>query len=46
MVRMAKHLCSCISTAQFAYGQSDEVSILLVDYKRFETQQYFKRLFL
>lgn len=30
-----------ISTAVFAYGQSDEVSVLLLDYKNFNTQQWF-----
>ena len=41
MVKTAQHLCEKISTARFAYGQSDEVSILLIDYTRFETDQFF-----
>lgn len=41
MVRMATHLCEVIPTACFAYGQSDEVSLLLIDYMRFGTCQFF-----
>lgn len=41
MVKTAQHLCEEISTARFAYGQSDEISILLIDYTRFETDQFF-----
>ncbi len=41
MVKTARHLCEKISTARFAYGQSDEISILLIDYTRFETDQFF-----
>jgi len=41
MVQTAQHLCRKISTARFAYGQSDEISILLIDYVRFETDQFF-----
>ena len=41
MVKTAQHLCEKISTARFAYGQSDEISILLIDYTRFETDQFF-----
>ncbi len=41
MVKTAQHLCEKISTARFAYGQSDEISILLIDYARFETDQFF-----
>lgn len=41
MVKTAQHLCSKISTARFAYGQSDEISILLIDYARFATDQFF-----
>lgn len=37
----AKHLCRIIPTARIAYGQSDEISILLIDYTRHETQQFF-----
>ena len=41
MVKTAQHLCEKISTARFAYGQSDEISILLIDYAGFETDQFF-----
>lgn len=41
MQSMAVHLCQNISTAALAYGQSDELSILLIDYNELETQQWF-----
>jgi len=41
MERVGLALCADISTAKLAYGQSDEVSILLVDYDKFETMQWF-----
>ena len=41
MVKTAQHLCEKIPTARFAYGQSDEISILLIDYTKFETDQFF-----
>ena len=34
-------LCEDISTARFAYGQSDEISVLLTDYDTFQTNQWF-----
>jgi tRNA(His) 5'-end guanylyltransferase len=34
-------LCKEISTAKFAYGQSDEISVLLTDYDNLETEQWF-----
>lgn len=34
-------LCDDISTAKFAYSQSDEISILLTDYDTFQTEQWF-----
>ncbi len=34
-------LCEEISSAKFAYGQSDEISILLTDYDNFQTEQWF-----
>lgn len=41
MMSSAKALCEEISTARFAYGQSDEISILLIDYENLQTQQWF-----
>ena len=37
----AKYLCQNIVGAKLAYVQSDEISILLVDYDTHETQAYF-----
>ncbi len=37
----ALSLVSEISTAKIAYGQSDEISILLIDYNNLETMQWF-----
>lgn len=41
MQATAKELCKQISTAKVAYTQSDEISILLIDYDNFEMQQFF-----
>ena len=41
MQRTAMALCEEISSAKFAYGQSDEISILLTDYDTFQTEQWF-----
>ncbi len=41
MESVAKHLCECIPTAKFAFGQSDEISILLIDYGNSETDAFF-----
>jgi tRNA(His) 5'-end guanylyltransferase len=41
MERVAVALCREISTARLAYGQSDEVSVLLVDYACLATEQWF-----
>jgi len=41
MVHVAAKLCAEIHTARMAYAQSDEISILLTDYNRFNTQQWF-----
>jgi tRNA(His) guanylyltransferase len=41
MIATAKELCRQISTAKVAYTQSDEISVLLIDYDNFETQQFF-----
>ena len=37
----AKFLCENIMGCQMAYTQSDEISLLLVDYKRLESQAWF-----
>lgn len=37
----ARYLCEQIQGAQLAYQQSDEISLLLVDYQRQETQSWF-----
>ena len=36
----AKTILDEVSTARFAYSQSDEINILLIDYNKFNTQQY------
>lgn len=41
MNTVAYGLMGEISTARFAYTQSDEISFLLIDYNRFESQQWF-----
>jgi len=41
MQQTAIALCHEIHTARIAYCQSDEISILLTDYNRFGTQQWF-----
>lgn len=41
MVETAAFLCKEISGAAIAYTQSDEISILLVDYKNVQTQGWF-----
>ena len=41
MVATGKALCQDISTAVLAYGQSDEISLLLIDFANFDTQQWF-----
>lgn len=38
---VAIHLCSEIAGAQFAYVQSDEISILIHNYKKLDTQAWF-----
>jgi len=37
----AKHLCRNVQGCQLAYVQSDEISLLLTDWDRFETQSWF-----
>ncbi len=41
MKKAAVALCDDISSARFAYGQSDEISVLLTDYENFDTEQWF-----
>lgn len=42
MQMTAKHLCENIMGCKLAYTQSDEISLLLVDYERQETQPWFE----
>lgn len=41
MAETAQFLCENIQNAVFAYTQSDEISILLNDWKKFKTNQWF-----
>lgn len=41
MQETAKYLCENIQGCQLAYTQSDEISLLLIDYQRFETAAWF-----
>jgi len=41
MQRVAKSLCNEIQNAKLAYIQSDEISILLNNYEKLETQSWF-----
>lgn len=41
MQETAKYLCENIQGCQLAYIQSDEISLLLIDYQRFETSAWF-----
>lgn len=41
MQETAKYLCENIQGCQLAYAQSDEISLLLIDYQRFETSAWF-----
>lgn len=41
MQETAKYLCKNIQGCQLAYTQSDEISLLLIDYQRFETSAWF-----
>lgn len=41
MVDTAKRLCEEIQGAQLAYTQSDEISVLIHGYKKFESQPWF-----
>lgn len=41
MQETAKHLCENIQGCSLAYTQSDEISLLLIDYQRFETSAWF-----
>lgn len=41
MQETAKYLCENIQGCSLAYTQSDEISLLLIDYHRFETSAWF-----
>ncbi len=41
MIDVAKKLCESIQGAQLAYTQSDEISILVHGYKKFDSQPWF-----
>lgn len=41
MQETAKYLCENIQGCSLAYVQSDEISLLLIDYQRFETSAFF-----
>ena len=41
MQETAKYLCENIQGCQLSYTQSDEISLLLIDYQRFETSAWF-----
>ena len=41
MWKTAKYLCENIQNARLAYVQSDEISILLIDYNKFTTSAWF-----
>jgi tRNA(His) 5'-end guanylyltransferase len=41
MVETAKYLCKEVSGCKIAYTQSDEISLLLVDYQNLQTQGWF-----
>lgn len=41
MQETARYLCENIQGCQLAYTQSDEISLLLIDYQRFETSAWF-----
>lgn len=41
MNRTAKYLCENIQGVQFAYVQSDEISLLLTDFEKVDTQSWF-----
>lgn len=41
MQETSKYLCENIMGCMFAYAQSDEISLLLIDYKRLESSAWF-----
>ena len=41
MQNVTRQLCKEIGNAKFAYQQSDEISLLLIDYENIETQPWF-----
>ena len=42
MYRTAQHLCANVMNCKMAYTQSDEISLLLIDYERPESQAWFE----
>ena len=44
MQETAKYLCENIQGCQCAYIQSDEITLLLVDYEKLNTESWFSRL--
>ena len=41
MQETCQYLCENVMGCKFAYTQSDEISLLLIDYERQESQQWF-----
>lgn len=41
MAKTAQYLCENIQNVKMSYQQSDEISLLLVDYKKLNTEQWF-----
>lgn len=42
MIETANYLCENVQNCVMAYTQSDEISLLLVDYKNIDSEQWFK----
>lgn len=42
MQRTAQYLCENVMNCKLAYTQSDEISLLLIDYEKNESQQWFQ----
>lgn len=41
MSETLQYLCNSVQNCVFGYTQSDEISLLLIDYEKFETEQWF-----
>lgn len=41
MEQTSQRLCEVVPTVKFAYGQSDEISLLLIDYSNLDTAPFF-----